>query len=249
MEEQNTLSKFVAVGVAGGAIGDRCGDTVHRLVHEPQEQIERVGAKVSVAAYARLGAIGHPAPIAVEQAAQRSIVDVYAANPGDRSEGPLVALLLEEKDVRVVAHEIPGGEHQARVVEHLGHLVRVGRPDANWFLGVNMLVGLGRRKNQVFVQVGFGANDHGFDMRVGPDLLKIVNRRGIQLCGPEFSAGGIVVPDVLARHIVRPLFEDADKLRRVNVGYTDEGHLNFLRPCGRRREHRHGEEPQDWTST
>ena len=76
VKQEDAFAEFVAVGIARRAVGDRGGDAIDRLVHQPQEQVERVGAQIAIAAHARLGRVGHPAPFAVEPAAERAVVNV-----------------------------------------------------------------------------------------------------------------------------------------------------------------------------
>ena len=107
-ENHNAFAQLVAILIARRARGDGGGCACDRLIHEPQHDIERMGAEVSECADAGAFRVGHPAPFAVEPPTERAAVAVALAIAGDLSEGSGLNLLAEKLVDGRAALEVAG---------------------------------------------------------------------------------------------------------------------------------------------
>src|ERR1051326_5820751 len=87
------------------------------------------------------------------------------------------------------------------------------------------------------MSIGLGADNHRFDLRIGPDLLDISDDFGIERFGTFLCPGGIVIPNGLHLHVLAA-FEEIDKARGMDVSTPNksEGH-GFLVVSGEEGRH------------
>ena len=178
MEADEPFAEFVAAGVSRGAVVDGRGG-VGDVAEPPHEDVEAVGAEVAEATDAGLLGVGHPAPFGVEPSAERTGVAVGKACARDLAEGAVIDAVLEEEMVGHAAHEVAGLESDVGFFDGVGDGVGVFGAHAQRFFGVEEFLRGGGGDHELFVAVGFGADDDAVDGGVCVNFGEVVDDGGL----------------------------------------------------------------------
>src|SRR5690349_6889407 len=95
---------------------------------------------------------------------------VGVTNTGDLAETAFLNLLTDKQMDGVTAPEKTGVEDDTCGINGLRHFVAVRCTDPQWLFGKQLLFGLGSRNHQLFMTVGFRANNDGLNIPVRPNL-------------------------------------------------------------------------------
>ena len=117
-------------------------------------------AQVAKRADASLFEIGHPAPLGVEPAAERTQMTVRMTNTCNRAKAAFLNLITQEKRNEIAAHEIARLKQNACLFNRLSHRKGVFRAQTERLFGKNMFFGGGSLTHQRFVTIRLGADNH-----------------------------------------------------------------------------------------
>ena len=178
LELQQPLAVFVTVAVASGShvdVGRHAGD----VPHEPEKDIERMGAEIAESTNASLRGVGHPAPFGVEDATrgrlrpsvnrtrsvrQRARVTVGVSDARDLAEVPFVDLLAQEQMDRIAAHEVAGLEEDAGLLDGISHAVSILGSHAQRLLYEQVFARRRASEDKRFVAVRLGADNDALNV-------------------------------------------------------------------------------------